>query len=939
MTAGKVHKGAAYGIFILMLGTYLMTVAPTLSFWDCGEFITCSYIMGIPHPPGSPMLSLIGRVFSLVPFYDFRGTGLAEIAYRVNMIDVLLGALTVMLTYLIMVRLIHLFRPYEGNRLEEAFVGVSAAVTALMAGFSDEFWNNAIETETYMPSLFMQMLAVWLTLKWHERRDEPGSVRYLFLAAYLVGLGNGVHLTVLLIAPTLFLFVLFTKPDWFREPKLWISLAVFLGVAGIIKAFAGLYMLYATMFTFALAAPWVLNRFSKKRQPVWKYTLIGLVLCSSLYVLGFSVYPTVMVRAGKSPAINEGNPDNWERYRLYMERDQYGQENMYVGMFTRNASFSYQFGYMYLRYLITQFPKWGPTFQMTFTNNRSADQPGQDVEVSDEVYISIFLVSLLLYGLYTHAREDWRRFVPLALFFVASSAGLILYLNMQNPQVRERGYFFLGSYYIIMYWIGMGIYGLMIDIRDWLVEKNMDRAVVPASVMLFLISGTLPVAAVLSNHIDRNFTNYEVHDRSRDWAPWDYGYNILSTCEENSILFTNGDNDTFPLWYVQYVAGFRQDVRVVNLSLLNTSWYILQMKYEGKTIPIEFSDEYITDRLCGRENDDLMLRLWPIKGKVVNVAGMSWTLPPQSAINDEYGMIRIQDVMVSKIIEWVNWERPIYFAVTVAESNKAGLQEHLAMEGMALRLEKEKGLAGEPYVNVVNLDHNLFEVYQYRTLSDENIYKSPNTVKLVTNYFIGFAQLCERYLQIGDEENATRAAWGAVEKTSSDLEKRLLLYKIMFSGNMRDGLRPFLEREITNPEFASGYMGSMGDRLEVAALLDMSGRGNDTEKIVAMEQARIDSDNLDEMIGFGSLLLEKALDEYSFRYFSDLVEQYPNDADLLKAYAAVLYSSGREQETLEILKQISTLNPSDRTVKETIDFLERQIERKNAPADSMGAAQ
>jgi len=131
----------------------------------------------------------------------------------------------------------------------------------------------------------------------------------------------------------------------------------------------------------------------------------------------------------------------------------------------------------------------------------------------------------------------------------------------------------------------------------------------------------------------------------------------------------------------------------------------------------------------------------------------------------------------------------------------------------------------------------------------------------------------------------------------------------------------------------------MGDRLEVAALLDMSGRGNDTEKIVAMEQARIDSDNLDEMIGFGSLLLEKALDEYSFRYFSDLVEQYPNDADLLKAYAAVLYSSGREQETLEILKQISTLNPSDRTVKETIDFLERQIERKNAPADSMGAAQ
>ena len=117
MTAGKANTIVALIIFTITLIIYIMTVAPTLSFWDCGEFITCSYIMGIPHPPGSPLLSLIGRVFSFIPFHDYRGQGTNEIAYRINMIDVILGALTVMLTYLIMVKLIRKFRPSTFSKL------------------------------------------------------------------------------------------------------------------------------------------------------------------------------------------------------------------------------------------------------------------------------------------------------------------------------------------------------------------------------------------------------------------------------------------------------------------------------------------------------------------------------------------------------------------------------------------------------------------------------------------------------------------------------------------------------------------------------------------------------------------------------------------------------------------------------------------------------
>ncbi len=291
------------------------------------------------------------------------------------------------------------FRPYKGVMINEAVAMFSAAVASLMIGFSDEFWTNAVEIETYMPSIFMSVLAVWLTLRWDERKDEPKAVRYLFLAAYILGLGNGVHLTVLLIAPTIFLLVLFAKPTWFASLKLWIFAGIF-GIAGaLIKFYGGMSVLYFSMAVFAFVAPVILYKLYMKRQEVWKTTLIGMILCSSLYIVGYSVYPTIAVRAGKNPAINEGNPDNWERYKLYMSRDQYGAGNMVEDMFTRSAGFKYQFGFMYLRYLIQQFPKWGPSLTLTFENDKSADTRIENELIQFDVYLAVLLLSILIYGL------------------------------------------------------------------------------------------------------------------------------------------------------------------------------------------------------------------------------------------------------------------------------------------------------------------------------------------------------------------------------------------------------------------------------------------------------------------------------------------------------------------------------------------------------------
>ncbi|MBA7574625.1 hypothetical protein ES708_16437 [subsurface metagenome] len=775
----------------------------------------------------------------------------------------------------------------------------ASAVTALLIGFSDEFWTNAVETETYMPSLIMSMFVVWLVLSWAERKDNPSSVRYLFLAAYFIGLGNGIHMMGLLIVPTVFFMVIMFKPEWFNSGKLWLSASLFLLGAVFIKLFAGREMLYLTMALFAFAAPVVIHRLYQLDGEVWKRTLLGLLLCGSLYMIGYTVYPTVMVRAQKKPFINEGNPDIWRRYKLYLDRDQYGQGNMFVGMFERNAEFSYQFGYMYLRYLIQQFPIWGPSIEMTFENNRSADQPGE-VNLQHRAYLSVLLMSVLLYGLYTHGREDVKSLIALLCFFLSTSIGLILYLNMENPQVRDRAYFFLGSYYSIMFWLGFGIYGLITDIIGWLESKNRPQLIKPAAMGLCIIFGTLPPAAVLSRHIDPDFNNFQVHDRTHDWISWDYGYNILASCDDNAILFTNGDNDTFPLWYLQEVMGIRKDVRIVNLSLLNTDWYILQLKHENppvpdnysgdgiiNTLPIQYSEDYIENTLCGRDYEDLAARLWPLDGQEVTAAGITWHLPAHDparyrfalSADETVGTLRIQDKMVANIIQWVNWQRPIYFAVTVATENKIGLEDYLAMEGMVYRLVSTRAEPGQVQLNVPVMEKNVFEKYRYRSLDDPTIYKPPNSLKLVTNYFIGFAQLCEQYLAMGEHEKAVRTAWAAIDRTPNDFGKRVLLYQLFATARLTDELEKFIDWEVSTREFYD----DIANRILLYRIMDY---GTMDEKLAELIDRELESQNFggfQSRLEFGTLLLQYGIDKQAMRLFEKLVADNPENIEAFRS--------------------------------------------------------
>ena len=176
--------------------------------------------------------------------------------------------------------------------------------------------------------------------------------------------------------------------------------------------------------------------------------------------------------------------------------------------------------------------------------------------------------------------------------------------------------------------------------------------------------------------------NYHEHDRTGNYIAWDMAYNMLQTCEPNSILFTNGDNDTFPLWYLQEVEKIRTDVVVANLSLLNTPWYIQQLKDRHK------ADPFI--KMSEQEIQGLDFRRWESKNISINApkdqnninGKIEWELKPTYL-----GVaLRIQDLMVLKIINDNNWNRPIYFGVTVSPTSMLNLDDYLRMEGLAYRL-------------------------------------------------------------------------------------------------------------------------------------------------------------------------------------------------------------------------------------------------------------
>ena len=763
----RLNRIIALIVFLISTIVYLKTIAPTTSFWDCGEFITCSYILGVPHPPGAPLYILVGRIFSMIPFVK-------DIGMRVNVISSIASALTVMFAYLIIVRLIIMFKGKPKELYDRIVLYGSGIIGALTFAFTDSFWFNAVEAEVYAISVCFTASVFWLILVWHEKADEPSSDKYILLIAYLFGLVIGVHLLSILALPALFAVVYFRRYKKLEWKSFWIfsfvSVIIFFAIyPGIVKWIpnSAYFVLKKTSAEFTWLLIGVLTilmfygiyRFFKDRK-----RLAFLALASLLLILtATSTYTVIYMRSNLNPAIDENDPENMENMVSYLNREQYGDwgtfPRRYPGLlskpefeakfpygnyathdFNKQLDFmwNYQITKMYLRYFGWQFIGRGTTL-------------GQDGRIVENFSpLGLFLIPFIIgmLGIYYHFKKDWKHASTVLLLFFMTGLAIVIYLNQEDPQPRERDYVYVGAFLAFSIWIGLGITA----ITDYL--KNLTQKFQPTQKIFILAACLLILLFMLP--VNMFSFNYKSHDRSGNYVAFDYSYNILQSCEPNGILFTNGDNDTFPLWFLQYVYEIRQDVRVVNLSLLNTHWYIKQLRDEEPRVPISLSDRLI---------DNLQAEYWPkarpvrlnvprdaylrdrgdvlerkeLMSEVEEIPKIEFDLKPTL----EGRAIRVQDKMILEIIRTNRFRKPIYFALTVSRENQINMFNYLRMDGLVFKVVTYP-TKNEP-LSPVHLKANLFKKFQYRNLNNQDVYYNENIKGLLRNYQGSYFSLAQYY--------------------------------------------------------------------------------------------------------------------------------------------------------------------------------------------------
>lgn len=842
-------KGAdlfvSIGVFAYALVLYLLTVAPTASFWDAGEFIAIAHGLQVSHPPGAPFYMLVGRLFSMFVPSDL-------IALSVNLVSVFSSAFTILLTYWIIVRLLREFSPdtREGNSgpfsatTLQRFGGVVGACTFAV---TDSFWFNAVEAEVYAMSMLFTALVVWLIMKWSELAREElantrdrlglGANRILVLVAYLFGLAIGVHLLSLLalfFIALIFFFVEYDRKEWdvqgqpgWKSRKRWQAILLTLVVAsvgflviypGIIQKLPGFagqvgqpLIVLLLVALGVVAAVWITHT----RQ---KQTANLVAVCLLMVLIGYSSYAVIFIRSAADPPIDENDPETPEAIVSYLEREQYGETPILAGPSFNNATgavdqndeklfprryspapqhlnvyrrynsdmeffWKYQLGHMYLRYFLWNFsgresdvegarPITGLTF-IEGPNETLQQTPSE--KASRNRYFALPLL-LGFFGMFYHFRRDWRRAFSVLVLFLVTGVGIILYLNQTPIQPRERDYSYVASFFAFSLWIGIGASGFLRLVQDAIGNAFRNLGWIVAAIIFLAIPGWMTIE------------NYDDHDRSGRYIAPDYAHNMLMSVAQDGILFTNGDNDTFPLWYAQEVEGVRRDVRVANLSLLNTPWYVRQLKNqwsrESSPLPISMSE---------RDIDDLGASLWEPRAIQLPVdpalfseesevfggqadrsmidSSMTWTLSGRPFGTDpQTGETRYllygADWAALNIIAGAaadGWKRPVYFAVTVAPDGRLDLQNYFQSEGKALRVVPIHHEDSQGRVELGVTPERL-KTFRFRNLNNPKVYYDSNIRNMVDNYRNIFAQTALALIGDGQVEEGVALMDGLQEE-------------------------------------------------------------------------------------------------------------------------------------------------------------------------------
>ncbi len=855
MTGKQIDRIVAAGVFLYALVVYFLTMAETAPFWDSGEFIASVHGLQVMHPPGAPFYILVGRFFTfLAPL--FSAFSPEPVAFSVNFISVLASAFTVVLTHLVIVRLVRVWKgsPDTWSGTERLAANAGGVIGALAFAVTDSFWFNAVEAEVYALSMLFTALVVWLILRWREetleeeadlraRGQHPFGLkadRHLLLISYIFGLAIGVHLLNLLALFFIALVVFFTKvdrDDW-TTSKRWMGIAA-TGVAGALAFFAiypGIIqwlpeaaetMGSPTLFFFIVVAVLVAAVMLTQRRQMPIANLIALSI--TMVMMGYSTYGLILLRSAADPPIDLNDPETGEAFVSYLKREQYGQTPLLRGFTFDNQSqmvgyavspttgglaeadevsfprrwspepahadvygqydsdmdyfWRYQVGHMYVRYFMWQFVgragdyQDAPWISGLFGEAQTASIQTPSERSSRNTYWGLPLL-LGLIGMAFHFVRDWRRaFAVLILFFV-TGIGIIIYLNQYPNQPRERDYSYVASFFAFSLWVGLGATGLLelsVDALKNSTAALRNSAAIALAVVLFAL---VPGRMIMENYHD--------HDRSGRRLASDFAINMLESTAPNAIIFTNGDNDTYPLWYVQHMLDVRPDVRVVNLSLLNTPWYIAQLKnqwaLDSAPIPMTMSDQDIED-IRPVEFQPAELSLPVSAGQFVDETireladttgigqTMSWLVEGRPLGQDTrllYVADRAAlDIIVANARE--GWQRPIYFASTVAQDSELNLQPFFQDEGLARRVTPIRTDAGPDGRVIPEISLRRFANYQFRNLNDTSVYYDENSRNMGDTYRRVFASAATEMAVQGHDAEARALLQRISDEVSPDV--------------------------------------------------------------------------------------------------------------------------------------------------------------------------
>jgi len=835
---------------------YFLTTAPTVVFWDVGEFLASSYNLGIPHPPGTPLYVLLAKFFSLLPLplkelkELLQGYPSNQFVLRVTLIPILSGGLMAGFFYLIFVEGVSLFK----NQYNNFWIHLAGAFVGLTQAFTYSQWFNSIEAETYTPALVSNIVAIYFVILY----IKTNKTKWLLLSAYIIAAATGIQAISLFGFIGLFLFLAI-----FYRNQIWDN--YFIGVLSVGTAILLIwfnsynilqYHYYETalinfqklsnsanvisvnpyfiseemsklsrnifVFNFILilcyfGIIWTLYRMKKLNfNNIFSNLIIISILISILFhftynvilaslsgflaLILFFVY-TKLYKNWKGVAlllvllaiicefwllarayyltnnpivrINEGDPSNWLAFMDMLTRKQYGPPNP----LERRIPLIEQLGVLW-----------------TYTSWQFISIP----YITREQFLPILyiLLGLMIVGIFVNYSENKKLFWLYFFGLVVAVIGLFIYQNPAdapslpvNPansqpdiftgqvrmEVRDREYFYVLLYASIIFYSG---FGLLEVLR--IINKYIKFQIIPTIIGLLFSFG---VVFAMIKH------NWKYNDRHKNYIAEDFPYNILSSpivSENGVVLFTNGDNDTFPVWFVQEVLGYRRDIFNANLSLLNTNWYIKQLKGWGAPISFSYEDiEKLPVFIPISNNRFLLLRDLAIRDMIATSVG--YKTNDYINVLTEKGIVKIPKIyledgekFVREVIIGREFKVPIYFSITCDPDAYRDYKRLFILEGLAWRINNDYVSDTNEEFSSINIQRTAYllsgnfdpidyienyakkykvlkdTVFRYRSIFDESVYKDENHQRIYRNYATVAFSLANALKIRGDYEKSNR---------------------------------------------------------------------------------------------------------------------------------------------------------------------------------------